>query len=285
MAIQADVGEAEAMFAAAEEIRRAWGSIDIWVNNAMATVFGPVERIPPSEWERVTKTDYLGAVHGTLAALKHMRERNAGTIVQIGSALSYRAIPLQAPYCGAKFAIRGFTDALRAELRHDKSRIRLTMVQLPGVNTPQFTWSRTHMPRRHRPLGAWYQPEAVAEEIVKAAYEAPRELWVGGPAIKAIIGSMLIPRFLDRYLGANAYEQQMSAMPASPDDPGILFAPKNEDRGARGPFDAGARGRVAAAADPVVLRIGALAAALAALAAGIILANVARRARPRRCQS
>lgn len=144
LVIPADVSDADAVFAAAERVAAEWGRIDVWVNNAMATVFGPAERVPPSEWERVTKADYLGAVYGTLAALKHMRPRNTGTIVQIGSALSYRSIPLQAPYCAAKFAIRGFTDSLRTELSHDGSRIRLTMVQLPGVNTPQFAWSRTH---------------------------------------------------------------------------------------------------------------------------------------------
>ncbi len=276
MVIPADVGDADAIFDAADQVVAAWETIDVWVNDAMATVFGPVERVPPSEWERVTKTDYLGTVHGTLAALKHMRKRNAGTIVQIGSALSYRAIPLQAPYCGAKFAVRGFTDALRTELKHDKSNIRLTMVQLPGVNTPQFIWSRTHMPRRHRPIGAWYQPEAIAERIVEAAVHAPRELWVGWPAIKAILGSMVVPQFLDRYLGANAYEQQMSAIPAPPDDPGILFAPKNEDRGEHGPFDAGARTR-AIAADPVALRRGLALSLFTGLVLGLFVYRLSRR--------
>ena len=143
LAIPTDTADPEAVFAAADQVAAAWGRIDVWVNDAMATVFGPAERVTPAEWERVTRTDYLGYVHGTLAALKHMRPRDAGTIVQVGSALAYRAIPLQAPYCAAKFAIRGFTDALRAELSHDRSRVRLTMVQLPGVNTPQFAWSAT----------------------------------------------------------------------------------------------------------------------------------------------
>ncbi len=168
LVIPTDISDAEAVFAAADRIAAEWGRIDIWVNNAMVTVFGPAERVPVAEWERVTKADYLGTVSGTLAALKHMRPREAGTIVQIGSALAYRSIPLQAPYCAAKFAIRGFTDSLRSELSHDGSAIWLTMVQLPGVNTPQFAWSHSHMPRRHRPVGAWYQPEAVAEQIVRA---------------------------------------------------------------------------------------------------------------------
>jgi hypothetical protein len=235
----------------------------------MATVFGPAERVPPAEWERVTKADYLGFVYGTLAALRHMRRRNAGTIVQVGSALSYRSIPLQAPYCAAKFAIRGFTDSLRSELDHDGSAVRLTMVQLPGVNTPQFAWSRTHMPRRHRPVGAWYQPEAIAAQIVRAAEQAPRELWIGLPAIQAILGSMLIPGLLDRYLGATAYDQQMSDTPAG-DGRGILFAPADADHGAHGPFDAGARTR-AIGLDPRLLRGGLAAAAVGALAAAFFI--------------
>jgi len=264
LVIQADVGDAQAVFAAAQRASAHFGPIDIWVNNAMATVFGPVGRVPPAEWEKVTRTNYLGAVHGTLAALKHMRARNRGTIVQIGSALAYRAIALQAPYCATKFAIRGFTDALRSELDHDASAVRLTMVQLPGVNTPQFEWSRTHMPRRHRPVGAWYQPEAIAEKIVGAALRAPRELWIGRPAIEAIVGSMLLPGFLDHYLARTAYEQQMSKLPAGAGE-GILFEPAPQDHGAHGPFDEGAQTTVFAA-QPALLRAGLGLAALGALA-------------------
>ncbi len=267
LVIPTDMADADAVFAAADRVVAEWGRIDVWVNDAMATVFGPAERVPVPEWERVTKTDYLGVVYGTLAALKHMRPRDAGTIVQVGSALSYRSIPLQAPYCAAKFAIRGFTDSLRSELSHDGSRIRLTMVQLPGVNTPQFAWSKTHMPRRHRPVGAWYQPEAIAENILHAADEAPRELWIGLPAIQAIVGSMLIPGLLDRYLGATAYEQQMSDTPAPPpSDEGILFEPAGTDHGAHGPFDAGAR-TSAIGLDPTLLRGGLVVMAVGALTA------------------
>ena len=270
LVIPTDVSDADAVFAAAERVVAEWGRIDVWINNAMATVFGPAEQVPVAEWERVTNTDYLGTVYGTLAALRHMRPRDAGTIVQIGSALAYRAIPLQAPYCAAKFAIRGFTDSLRTELSRDGSAIRLTMVQLPGVNTPQFAWSRSHMPRRHRPVGAWYQPEAVAEQIVRAADEAPRELWVGLPAIQAIVGSALIPGLLDRYLGANAYEQQMSDTPAPPDHRAILFEPAEADHGAHGPFDAGARTR-AMGLDPALLRGGLALAAVGALAGAFFI--------------
>jgi NAD(P)-dependent dehydrogenase (short-subunit alcohol dehydrogenase family) len=265
-----DVGDADAVFAAADEVIKQWGRFDVWVNDAMATVFGPADSVSAAEWERVTRTDYLGTVHGTLAALKHMRPRNAGTIVQIGSALAYRAIPLQAPYCGAKFAIRGFTDALRTELAHDGSAVRLTMVQLPGVNTPQFVWSRTHMPRRHRPVGAWYEPETVAAEIVRAAERAPREFWIGLPALEAILGSVFAPGWLDRYLAENAYEQQMSETPAPFGNHGILFEPAATDHGARGPFDAGARTHIIAM-EPATLRGGLAVAALGILAAAFVL--------------
>ncbi|MGH6610137.1 MAG: SDR family oxidoreductase, partial [Burkholderiaceae bacterium] len=156
LVMETDVGKAEVVFDAADQIIEQWGCIDVWVNNAMATVFGPADEIPPLEWDQVTRTDYLGTVYGTLAALRHMKPRNRGTIVQIGSALSYRSIPLQAPYCAAKFAVRGFTDSLRSELKYDRSAVKLTMVQLPGVNTPQFEWSKSHMPYRHRVVGAWY---------------------------------------------------------------------------------------------------------------------------------
>ena len=174
-----DVAEADAVFAAADQVMAEWGHIDVWINDAMVTIFAPVKDIKPDEFRRVTEVTYLGQVYGTMAALKHMRPRNRGTIVQVGSALSYRAIPLQSAYCGAKFAIRGFTDALRSELDHERSRIRLTMVQLPAVNTPQFDWARSRMPRKLQPVPPIYQPEAIAKEIVRAALEAPRELWIG----------------------------------------------------------------------------------------------------------
>lgn len=168
---------------------------------------------------------YLGQVYGTMAALMHMRQHNRGTIVQVGSALSYRAIPLQSAYCGAKFAIRGFTDALRSELEHEGSRVRLCMVQLPAVNTPQFDWARNRMPKRLEPVPPIYQPEAIAREIVRAARDAPRELWIGRSALKAIIGTMLLPRLGDRILASEGYGGQMTAEPARPDRPDNLFEP------------------------------------------------------------
>jgi NAD(P)-dependent dehydrogenase (short-subunit alcohol dehydrogenase family) len=244
--IPVDVADADAVFAAAAQLVARWGRLDVWVNNAMATVFGPADRVPTEEWRRVTEVTYLGSVHGTLAALRHMRAVNRGTIVQVGSALAYRSIPLQAPYCAAKAALRGFTDSLRCELLHDRSQVRLTMVHLPGVNTPQFGWSRTHMACRHKPVGAVYQPEPIAEAIVNAALNAPRELWVGAPAVQAILGEMIAPGLLDRYLARTAYEAQISSEPAG-DGGGILEVPAERDHGAHGRFDATAKRRVASA--------------------------------------
>jgi NAD(P)-dependent dehydrogenase (short-subunit alcohol dehydrogenase family) len=269
LVVQVDTADSAGMFAAADTVVSRWGRIDIWVNNAMATVVGPVDRIPPSEFKRVTEVTYLGAIHGTLAALRHMRPRDKGTIVQIGSALAYRSIPLQSAYCGAKAAIRGFTDSLRTELLHDDSAVRLTMVQLPGVNTPQFDWSRTHAAYHHQPVGACYEPEAVARSIVDAAEQGPRELWIGTPAIMAILGNMVAPGLLDRYLAKTAYDQQFSSKPVRPGDPDILFGPAHEDHGARGRFSIRARTRLIDA-DPAYLHAG-LAAAAFGIGASLFL--------------
>lgn len=265
LVIPLDVADPSSIQAASDSIVAEWDRIDVWINNAMATVFGPVHLIPPEEFNRVTEVTYLGAVYGTLAALRHMRRQNAGTIVQIGSALAYRAIPLQAPYCGSKFALRGFTDSLRTELLHDRSPIRLTMVQLPGVNTPQFGWSRSHMPRRHRPVGAFFEPAAVAESIVEAAEHAPRELWVGRPAMLAILGTLVAPGLLDRYLARTAYEEQMSSAPSTGVD--VLFVPAVKDHGSNGPFLRKARPRVSDA------NSAALRGLLAAVGAGLLLGS------------
>ena len=213
--------------------RRAMGQDRRLDNDAMATIFAPVEDITPEEFKRVTEVTYLGQVYGTMAALKHMREQNHGTIVQVGSALSYRAIPLQSAYCGAKFAIRGFTDALRSELRHNHSRVRLTMVQLPAVNTPQFDWARSRLPRTLQPVPPIFQPEAIAGEIVRAAIEAPRELWIGRPALKAIFGTMLLPLLGDRILASEGYSGQMTSEAAQSDRPDNLFKPVYRPRRSR----------------------------------------------------
>jgi NAD(P)-dependent dehydrogenase (short-subunit alcohol dehydrogenase family) len=282
--IQLDVADTAALSAATAAIIGQWGQIDAWVNNAMLTVVGPADMVTPEEWDRVTSVTYLGAVHGTLAALRHMRQRDEGVIVQVGSALAYRSIPLQAPYCGAKAALRGFTDALRCELVHDRSNVKLSMVHLPGVDTPQFDWSRSHLGRRHRPVGAVYAPEAAAAAIVKAALHAPRELWVGAPVVQAILGTMIAPGFLDRYVARTAYEPQVAEIAAAPGDD-ILDAPAKTDHGMHGRFgsQAHARGR---ALDPGTLR-----SVIAGLAAGVVAgcwwgvrgaSSLRRRGTPRR---
>lgn len=264
-----DVADAAAMAAAADRVVAEWGKIDVWINDAMATIFSPVHEIRPDEFRRVTEVSYLGQVYGTMAALTHMRRRNRGTIVQVGSALSYRAVPLQSAYCGAKFAIRGFTDALRSELEHERSRVRLSMVQLPAVNTPQFDWARSRMPKRLQPLAPIYQPEAIAREIVRAAHSAPRELWIGGSALKAIIGTLLLPRLGDRILAREGYDGQMAAEPAH-DRPDNLFEPVAGDPGAHGRFDARARPAVTGF-NPAWLRAGAALALLGVVAGATLL--------------
>jgi NAD(P)-dependent dehydrogenase (short-subunit alcohol dehydrogenase family) len=254
LVLPADVSDAEAVHAAADHAVREFGRIDVWVNNAMATIFSPVHEIKPDEFRRVTEVTYLGQVYGTMAALKHMRPANHGTIVQVGSALSYRAIPLQSAYCGAKFAIRGFADALRSELRHDRSRVRLTMVQLPAVNTPQFDWSRSRLPRRLQPVPPIYQPEAIAREIYRAAMTAPRELWIGHSALKAIIGTMLLPQVGDRLLAKEGYSGQMTKEAATRRRDN-LFDPVPGDAGMHGRFDRRARSSVTGF-NPALLRLG-----------------------------
>ncbi|MHB0765290.1 SDR family oxidoreductase [Stutzerimonas sp. NM35] len=225
LAIALDVADAEAVDRAAERIEAELGPVDLWVNSAMATVFGPVHMTSAVEFKRVTDVTYLGVVHGTLAALRHMQPRNRGTIVQVGSALAYRAIPLQSAYCAAKFAIRGFTDSLRCELIHDKSQVRLTMVQLPAHNTPQFDWSRNKMTRRPQPVPPIHTPEVAAQAILRAAREAPRELWVGRASLQAIIGTLLMPGLLDRMMARQAWDGQMSEEPAHVGQPDNLFQP------------------------------------------------------------
>jgi NADP-dependent 3-hydroxy acid dehydrogenase YdfG len=251
IAVPTDVADAEAVEAAAAQVVAAWGRIDVWVNNAMATVFGPVSHLSSDEIRRVTEVTYLGQVHGTLTALRHMRERDQGTIVQIGSALSYRSIPLQSAYCAAKFAVRGFTDSLRSELEHEGSRIRLTMVQLPAVNTPQFDWARSHLPQALQPVPPIHEPDAVAPEILRAALKAPRELWVGGPTFQAILGTMVAPRLLDGMMARRAWEGQMTARPTGPRKDN-LFEATPGDPGARGRFGGRSRGRVVAASGRTV---------------------------------
>jgi short-subunit dehydrogenase len=241
----------------------------------MATIFAPFDEITPDEFRRVTEVTYLGQVYGTMAALKHMRARNSGTIIQVGSALSYRAIPLQSAYCGAKFAIRGFTDAIRSELEHEHSPIRISMVQLPAVNTPQFDWARNRMPKRVQPIAPVYQPEAIAREIVRAARAAPRELWIGHSALKAILGTMLLPRLGDRILANEGYDGQMAQQPSRADRPDNLFDPVPGDPGAHGRFDDQAKDTVIGF-DPVWLRAGVACAVFGLLAGAVVFRSAGR---------
>lgn len=212
----ADVANAEAVFAAAQGIENALGPIDVWVNDAMVTLFSPLSKISAAEFRRVTEVTYLGAVHGTMAALHHMQPRNRGTIVQVGSALAYRGIPLQSAYCGAKHALRGFTDSVRTELIHDGSAINLTVVELPAVNTPQFEWARTHMSRCPRPVPPVIEPEVAAAAIVQAASRPQREYWLGFATVKAVLANMFAPALLDRYLARYIYQAQTTEQHVPP---------------------------------------------------------------------
>jgi short-subunit dehydrogenase len=232
-----DVADPDAAEAAAESVENGFGPIDIWVNCAMATIFAPFHRISPDEYRRATEVTYLGFVYGTMAALKRMRPRNRGTIVQVGSALSYRAIPLQSAYCGAKFVIRGFTDSLRTELLHDGVDVNLVMVQMPALNTPQFNWARNKMSRRPQPVPPIFQPEIAADAIVYAARSRRREVWVGGSSVQAIVANKLFPGLLDRYLAEKGYTGQLTDEPADPGQPDNLFDPVSGDPDTHGCFD------------------------------------------------
>ncbi len=237
LVLPVDVADAGAVERAAACVEEELGPIDIWVNNAMTVVFAPVKETTAEEFRRATEVTYLGYVHGTMAALKRMLPRDRGTIVQVGSTLSYRAIPLQASYCGAKFAIRGFTDSLRAELKHDGSRVHVTMVQLPALNTPQFGWSRTKLPRHPQPVPPIYQPEVAAEAIYWAAHQKRREVYVGASSVMTILGNKVAPWAADLYLALTGYEGQQTEDPVGPDRPDNLFEPVPGDHGAHGVFD------------------------------------------------
>ena len=232
----ADVADPQAVFAAAALINNAFGSIDVWINDAMVTVFAPVWQVTPEEFRRVTEVTYLGQVHGTMAALRHMRPLNRGKIVQIGSALAYRGIPLQSAYCGAKHAVRGFTNALRSELIHDGSAIQLTILELPAVNTPQFDWARTRMARQPRPVAPVVQPEVVAQAVFDAVRRPQREYWIGLSTLKVILGNMVLPAFLDRYLAKVAYEGQETAETVSPGRADNLMTPVSSLHRTQGRF-------------------------------------------------
>jgi NAD(P)-dependent dehydrogenase (short-subunit alcohol dehydrogenase family) len=236
--IVADVADADAVEDAATRVEAELGPIDIWVNNAMATIFAPIDRVTPEEFRRATEVTYLGQVYGTMAALSRMRKRDHGTIVNVGSALAYRAIPLQSAYCGAKYAIRGFTDAVRTELIHDGSAIRMVMVHLPAVNTPQFDWALTKLGKRPQPVPPIFQPEVPARAIVAAALNPNRrEVWVGMPTVITILANKLAPGLLDRYLARTGYSGQLTDEPVPGDAPANLFKTAEGDYGAHGRFD------------------------------------------------
>lgn len=243
--VQLDVSDADAVEAAADEVERELGPIDIWVNNAMVTVFAPFTDVTNEEFKRVTDVSYLGYVYGSRAALTRMKPRDRGGIVQIGSALAYRSIPLQSAYCGAKAAIRGFTDSLRTELLHEGSNVQVTMLQLPAVNTPQFDTQRAKLPKQPQPVPPIYQPEVIADAVLFAAETWPREMLLAGSAIKAVIGqkvvSTLAPGLLDRFLARTGYASQMRDEPMPANRPDNLFEPVPGDHGAHGSFDDRAR--------------------------------------------
>lgn len=238
LVLPTDVADPQQVFNAGERAEKELGPIDIWINNAMTTVFSPFKEITPAEYKRATEVTYLGTVYGTMCALRYMIPRNRGVIVQVGSALAYRAIPLQAPYCGAKHAIRGFTDSIRSELIHDRSNIHITMVQLPAVNTPQFDWCKSKMPRKPQPVPPIYQPELSAKAVVWAATHRRREFLVGFPTFKAVIGNKFFPAFADRVLASQAYSGQQTNEPLPKNRPFNLFHPVPGDHGAHGSFDA-----------------------------------------------
>ena len=234
--IPTDVSDPQAVEAAAERMERELGPIDVWVNNAMVTVFSPFNEMTPEEFRRVTEVTYLGQVYGTMSALKRMLPRNRGAIVQVGSALAYRSIPLQSAYCGAKHAIVGFTDSIRSELIHAGSQVWITAVHLPAMNTPQFDWCRTHLPRQPQPVPPIYEPEVAARAIVAAAHERHREIFVGAPTVAAVEGTKLIPGLADRYLGDTGFDSQMTQEPIPADRQDNLFHPVAGDYAAHGHF-------------------------------------------------
>ncbi|SAL84564.1 short chain dehydrogenase [Caballeronia arvi] len=239
--IALDVSAAGALDDAAARVEATLGPIDVWINNAMVTAFAPLSSMSEDEFRRITDVTYLGFVWGTMAALKRMTPRNRGVIVQVGSALAYRSIPLQSAYCGAKHAIRGFTDSLRCELHHARSRIHLTMVQMPALNTPQFDWARNAMPHAPRPVAPIYEPEVAARAIWWAATHRRRELWVGMSSVKAIVANAIAPGLLDAYLGRNGYQAQQDATLPNDGRAGNLWEPVSALHRVHGRFESEAK--------------------------------------------
>jgi short-subunit dehydrogenase len=269
-----DVADSENVEAAAARIEETLGPVDVWINNAMTSVFSPFSELSAEEYERVTRVTYLGCVHGTMAALRRMQPRDRGTIVQVGSALAYRGIPLQSAYCGAKHAIRGFTESLRCELMHEHSGVRITMVQLPALNTPHFDWVKSRLPRRAQPVPPIYQPETAARAILRAAFHPAREYRVGLSTSAAILAEKIAPALVDGYLARTGFDSQQYDGSQVPDRSDNLWRPVEGDFGAHGAFDARATGE----RDEARLLLGVRGAALlAATATAITLSRRALR--------
>jgi NAD(P)-dependent dehydrogenase (short-subunit alcohol dehydrogenase family) len=274
LVLPADVADAGAVEAAAAQVEAQFGPIDVWVNDAMVSVFSPVKEMQAEEYRRVTEVTYLGYVNGTLAALKYMLPRDHGHIIQVGSALAYRGIPLQSAYCASKHAIQGFTESLRCELLHDKSRVKISMVQMPAMNTPQFSWVKSRLPRKAQPVPPIFQPEVAADGVVWISHHYRRELYVGRSTVKAILANKIAPGILDHYLARNGFASQQYDGLAKHDRPDNLWHPvdEHEDHGAHGAFDGRAqanspdlwltthRGLIAAGSGVAVLAAGAFAA-------------------------
>lgn len=275
LGLPADVSDAAQVERAADRVENELGPIDVWVNVAMNTVIAPANEMTADEYKRVTDVTYLGAVNGTLAALKRMKPRDHGTIVQTGSALAYRSIPLQSAYCAAKAALRGFTDSLRSELIHDKSQVRLTMVHLPGINTPQFEWARNKLSHRVQPVPPIYQPEVAARAIFDAARRAPREIWLGKATLQSILGNMLFPGMLDKLLAKQAYSGQMTEEPETPLRPDYLYEPVENLHRTHGRFSGQAKNK-AISVDSHMVGVTVLA------LAGLGIAALTRRRKTRR---
>jgi NAD(P)-dependent dehydrogenase (short-subunit alcohol dehydrogenase family) len=244
LALPTDVADSDAVERAAEAVEREFGPIDVWINNAMVSVFSPVKEMRPEEYRRVTEVTYLGYVYGTLAALKRMLPRDRGVIVHVGSALAHRSIPLQSAYCAAKHAIMGFHESLISELMHDGSNVRVTMVQMPAMNTPQFEWVKSRLPHKAQPVPPIFQPEVGAEAVFYAAHhDVGRELLVGWPTVKAVFGNKFVPRYIDRRLADDGYTSQQTDEPAEADRPSNLWQPVRGDYAAHGRFDTRSRSK------------------------------------------
>lgn len=266
-----DIADADAVEKAAEETERTLGPIDVWVNNAMNSVFSPVKEMTPADYKRVTEVTYLGHVYGALSALKRMLPRDHGAIIFVGSALAYRGIPLQSAYCGAKHAIEGFFDSLRTELMHDGSHVKISMVQLPAMNTTQFKFVKTRLPRKPRPMGTIYQPEVAAEVIEYASRHPRREFYVGWPTVKAIVGNKIAPWYADWVLSRNGVDGQMTTEPEDPERKHNLYEPLPGDHGAHGTFDA--KSKDFSVVTWASMHRGAVAASLLLFAGAVFLAN------------